>query len=161
MLTENQQEELALMVVHLGHNLDVNATDLFGRTPLLWAAKKGLYNFCLCILENMKVDINACTNGGETALFWAALEGRKAIVDLLLDFGADVTRKNNSGQTADQVAKDPEIQQKLRNALKKAMEEQEKQERNKMHGTEESPFVTKTPAKPQPGGKKLKITLKK
>ena len=45
-------------------------------------------------------NINAKDYSGETALYWAAKEGHKAMVHLLLKYGADVNVRNDSGHTA-------------------------------------------------------------
>lgn len=37
---------------------------------------------------------------GQTALFWPAREGYEAVVQLLLEHGADVNLKDDDGQTA-------------------------------------------------------------
>lgn len=39
-LSENQHEELGCLVLKHAKKLDANAIDYFGRTSLMWAAKK-------------------------------------------------------------------------------------------------------------------------
>jgi hypothetical protein len=46
-----------------------------------------------------KADVNIRASDGGTPLHWAAERGNRAMVELLLTSGADVSAKNNKGQT--------------------------------------------------------------
>lgn len=76
-----------------------------GMTPLHVAAKKG-NALMVGLLLNHRADINALTDDEEqTALQIAAIWGRKEVVELLLERGADRQIKNKFKKTASQLAK--------------------------------------------------------
>lgn len=70
-----------------------------GWTPLHYAASKGQMEMARLLLSK-KAIVNAPAPGGETPLMMAALGGNKAMVDLLLKSGADVTTRDLKGQSA-------------------------------------------------------------
>ncbi|WP_258128398.1 ankyrin repeat domain-containing protein [Achromobacter anxifer] len=70
-----------------------------GWTPLHYAASKGQLEMARLLLAN-KAMANAPAPNGETPLMMAALSGRKPMVDLLLQAGADVGTRDTKGQTA-------------------------------------------------------------
>lgn len=70
-----------------------------GWTPLHYAASKGQMEMARLLLSR-KAIVNAPAPGGETPLMMAALGGNKAMVDLLLKSGADVTTRDLKGQSA-------------------------------------------------------------
>jgi ankyrin repeat protein len=80
--------DTARVKVLLNHGANVNATDLEGRTALMFAA----INLHLDIVEMLLergADVNARANDGATALMLAASCGDAAIVQALLNRGAD------------------------------------------------------------------------
>lgn len=81
-------------------NLD--EMDEHGRTRLSRAAESGDKEIVQMLLATGKVDINGRDGEHkETALIWAAKNGHTAIVELLLDAGADVNVKEQElGETA-------------------------------------------------------------
>ena len=82
-------------------DVDINARDWFGRTPLSWAAANGHEAVIKLLLETGEADVNSRDNGGRTALWWAALCGHEAVIKLLLETGeADVNSRDNGGLTA-------------------------------------------------------------
>ena len=86
---------------------DVEARDIFGRTPLVAAAADCAVSAAAAILKR-GVDINAVDMNKHTALAYAAHNaGRKGAVDLvelLLRYGADETKQDKYGRTARDVA---------------------------------------------------------
>lgn len=81
-------------------NIDMEAKDDTGNTPLHFAATFGRITAATALLEG-GADVTT-TDGALTALHKAALHGGGApVVRLLLDYGADVNRRdNNNNQTA-------------------------------------------------------------
>ncbi|KAH7468483.1 Ankyrin repeat family A protein 2 [Phytophthora ramorum] len=77
---------------------DVNATDAYGYTLLLFAARDGDVKTVRFLLENnASVDVR---NGyGATALHFAASWGRHEVARLLLEHGASVNALDSSGKT--------------------------------------------------------------
>jgi ankyrin repeat protein len=73
--------------------------DVFGRTPLSWAAGEGHEVVSKLLLETGKVDADSKDYYCQTPLSWASRNGREAIVKLLLEFEVDVNSKDCYGQT--------------------------------------------------------------
>lgn len=72
---------------------------------LLEAAKQGDFAVVRTLLNEDPALLNERDSRfGATSLHWAALRGHQAIVALLIERGADVSVKNNDGETALQVA---------------------------------------------------------
>lgn len=68
---------------------DLNKTDDFGLTPLLWACANGQLITVKYLLE-MNVDPSIVGNHGENALLFSSCYGYSEIVKLLLQLGMDV-----------------------------------------------------------------------
>lgn len=75
---------------------DIEVQDVYGNTPLLWAAK-----FCgdemVKLLLARGANVNAQNEEGDTALMEAASAGRLSCLKLLLDHGAKVGASGFSG----------------------------------------------------------------
>jgi ankyrin repeat protein len=71
----------------IGNNIDVNAADENGFTPLLWAAKNG-YEDIVMILINNGADVNARALDGSTPLTQAVHNGHHQMAKLLIEDGA-------------------------------------------------------------------------
>lgn len=91
---EDLAEELAQGAV------DHGATDEFGSTALILAARGGLEQLVTTILEQPGVSVNAQNHFGSTALICAATNGHLAICEKLLQHGADVDIRTRIGGTA-------------------------------------------------------------
>ena len=65
-------------------DVNSNAQDLNGLTPLHIAASRGLTNSCWLLVSNQHVDVNMKNQSGETPLVMAVNAGHLAIIDLLL-----------------------------------------------------------------------------
>lgn len=83
-----------LPAIVAGFVTQVNATDIHD------AAESGQLEQLRDFLQDPGTDINATDDLGWTPLMWAAWEGRKEIVELLLQAGADITATDNGGDTA-------------------------------------------------------------
>ncbi|KAK0513020.1 hypothetical protein JMJ35_005037 [Cladonia borealis] len=83
-----------------GNEVDVNATDDFGRTPLSLAAEIGNEIVVRILLESGKADVEAEDKYRETPLLWAASMGHKTVVKLLVETRkADIESKDMDGLT--------------------------------------------------------------
>jgi len=75
---------------HLASGTDVNAEDdLYGDTPLLWAAGFGHKEVAVLLIAK-GADVNAKDEEAATPLHWAAYKGHKEIAKLLIAKGANV-----------------------------------------------------------------------
>lgn len=80
----------------------VDAKDIRGRTPLLYATENGHEAVVrLLLVSGEGVDVNASDKDGLTALLSAAANGDEGIMRMLLEMRAiDVDMKDNEGRTA-------------------------------------------------------------
>ena len=86
-------------------NIDVSATDRWGRTALMWASAFGHLDCIRFLIEKGGADVNAkSSREGDTALILATTANRLDVVQLLQDSGADVDDNNGKGLTALMVA---------------------------------------------------------
>jgi TPR repeat protein len=81
---------------------DVNARSQDGYTPLMYAVAKGNPEVVREILSG-GADVNIQSTTGWTALMFAAKD-KPEMLELLLEFGPDLTLKNNVGQSAHDIA---------------------------------------------------------
>ena len=79
------------------NRVDINVTDMYGRTSLSHAAENGHTAIVKTLLE--KANIDARDSSGATALHWAALHGREALIPLLLKCMANSEVKDIFGAT--------------------------------------------------------------
>lgn len=80
---------------------NVNETNMFGVTPLMFAVGRSEVEVVKLLIEN-GADISAEANGSYTPLFYAVEVNNDktiTIVDLLLDAGANIEHRNYKGQT--------------------------------------------------------------
>ena len=83
---------------HLAAGKDVNAKDeLYGDTPLLWAAGFG-HKGVVKMLITKGADVNAKADEGWTPLHYATGGNDMEIVELLIDKGAHMNTKNARDQ---------------------------------------------------------------
>jgi ankyrin repeat protein len=103
----------------LDNHADLDVRDTDGNTPLHCAAIGGQLEVAQLLLR-LNVEVNSRDNKGSTPLHltstgsWRLSEGSPAIVQLLLDHGADVQARNLIGKTALEVACGPEKQEIVR-----------------------------------------------
>ena len=84
---------------HLAAGKDVNAKDdLYGDTPLLWAAGFGQKEVAVLLIAK-GADANAKAKEGWTPLHYATGGNDKEIVELLIAKGADLNAKDVDGET--------------------------------------------------------------
>ena len=103
----------------------INATDQYGRTALILAARYGHTTTAEKLIQ-AKANVNHTNNdGGWTALHRAAWNGHAAVADLLLKANANPAAVDNNGRTTAQHAEQeghPELAQRLRQAAASAAE---------------------------------------
>lgn len=89
--------------------IDPNKASTDGWTPLHWAADKGRVGVAIQLLKHQDIDLHATRKDGATPFYVAiakdqllvAIErGHTAIVQMLLDAGADPHAKGNQGRNA-------------------------------------------------------------
>jgi ankyrin repeat protein len=94
--------------------LDVNLQDLMGRTPLHWAAEKGMVTTVDLLLQNGAKLIKS--SGGEDPLLWASRAGHLDVIILILQFSpyTNVLEPNDRNVSAVDLAKTQDIRDFLR-----------------------------------------------
>lgn len=80
------------------NEIDINAHDPQGRTPLIYAVLADQLE-CMLLLLTSGCDINATDTDGRTPLHWAAFHGKHSLVKILLENGAAVLGKDGEGRT--------------------------------------------------------------
>ena len=94
----------------LKRTVDINITNRSGETPLMHACEKDFE-----IMENVQIqllesgaNVNAKTERSDTALHYAARNtskaGARALAEMLIEFGANISEANNEGKTALDIA---------------------------------------------------------
>ena len=100
----------------LDHNANLYLPDFDGDTPLHCAAIGGQLEVAQLLLK-LNVEVNSRNAKGSTPLHlasvgsWSLLKGSAVVVQLLLDYGADVQARDFHGRTASEVARGPEQQE--------------------------------------------------
>jgi len=94
---KNKDEQAALELIEQGASLTVK--DEEGNTPLSLACEH-LPAVALVIAKKPRVDVNTKDNTHSTPLMKASLIGYTDLVDILLQKGANIDEKNESGYTA-------------------------------------------------------------
>lgn len=83
----------------LASGADINGTDAFGQTPLLWASAMGHEEIIKFLLDK-GADVNYVDQNGWTALMWAARNSRTVTLRRLLENGAYIDATARDGWTA-------------------------------------------------------------
>jgi len=92
-----EQYEVADLLLSFGANPDETNDD--GETPLHVVSFNGLEKF-VALLINARTDVNAATEDGKTILMNAAQSGNLAVVNMLLEAGANASSKDNQNRNA-------------------------------------------------------------
>ena len=104
----------------LRESLKYNKNDIFKkdslqRSLLYLAARNGFYNLCEILIKK-GININDVQKDGSTPLHGAAFYGQVEIVKLLIDYGADINKRNNFGNLASDEAQNNLIKQMILNS---------------------------------------------
>ena len=78
---------------------DPNQASAAGETPLMVAARTGVVDSVLALLEHGADPVARESWMGQTALMWAAAERHADVIGPLVDAGAEVNGRTNSGFT--------------------------------------------------------------
>jgi ankyrin repeat protein len=91
----------------IGAKVNYSSPVKFGWTPLLAAVFHNNTNVIPYLVEAAGADINLASNDGETPLMMAVSRGDDGawLVNYLIDKGADLNRRDNSGRTVFELAK--------------------------------------------------------
>ncbi|MGB2578666.1 ankyrin repeat protein [Elusimicrobium simillimum] len=81
-----------------------NFTNKDGEHSLIIATKKGHPYYVKILLESGEVSLDKQDNNGMNALMWAAAVNDTEIMEMLLNAGASVKKRNIDGQTAMDIA---------------------------------------------------------
>ncbi|XP_054011520.1 osteoclast-stimulating factor 1-like [Hylaeus anthracinus] len=100
---------LSLLTEYIKQGVLTTSLDAMGNIPLYWAARAGHLDCVKKILSTPNPVINVQNKMGETPLHVAASRGHIDVVNLLLDYGADPTIKNNDNLVAEQLSSDLSI----------------------------------------------------
>lgn len=79
-------------------DIDIEARDNAGNTPLLLAARKGATQTAKILIDH-NADINAHNRRDSTALHLASLRGKDGLVKLLLEYQVPVSQEDQDGAT--------------------------------------------------------------
>ena len=92
------RQESELIAWLLRHAADIETKNIFGNTPLHFAASGG-HEVAVQLLVELGADRDAKSKSGDTPLHLAAFAGHEAVVRLLVELGADRGAKSDSGIT--------------------------------------------------------------
>jgi cytohesin len=115
---QNKQKQTPLQVAVVRNNFvavnhllpktkSASVKPVTGETFFLWSCRHGLDKALAVLLKKEKVDLSQKTSEGDTALVLATegkTDGHAGVVKLLLDKGADVNQKLDTGETVLHVA---------------------------------------------------------
>lgn len=87
----------------------------YGFTPLHIAVFSNNIEFAKILIQNGSTNINEKDDFGHTPLYISAEKGYTNMVQLLLDYGADITIKSNDNKTASGVSRTPLIKELIDN----------------------------------------------
>ena len=87
-------------------DFNVNLVDFGGNTALHLASANGFIEVVKYLVNELHCDINVKNKSLSTPLSWAAFNGQKAVVEFLLEKGADFDTKNINGKKPSELAYD-------------------------------------------------------
>jgi hypothetical protein len=80
------------------HAENVNAECMSGRTPLIAASHRGIFDIAHLLLQH-NADVNARNISDWTPLHYSSLNGQARVAELLLEHGAVVNAQDDAGRT--------------------------------------------------------------
>jgi hypothetical protein len=93
------QRQLSSTVLKLYYReeVDVNAQDKAGMTPLMIVCNLGHNDMAVLLLDILHVSVDVVDGGGWTALFYAVHAGESGLAAMLLERGADLYHEDSKG----------------------------------------------------------------
>lgn len=121
--------------------IQLNAVDKQGRTPLSWAAGQGQNALVEKLLVDQRVQKEKKDHDEHTPIFWAAKNGHRRVVELLIDVGSAILDvKDKEGRTPLFLAIEHgrlEVVELLLQINKGSLNERDNLERTPMHSAAE------------------------
>ncbi|XP_057296599.1 mitogen-activated protein kinase kinase kinase 2-like [Hydractinia symbiolongicarpus] len=99
-----KENDLDLVKELLQHSVEVNCTDECGYTPLHWAAIYGKPEITHALLNDSNCDINLKDRDHYTALHLCTKHGHNHVLQLLINYGANIDLKTKGGRVAEDLA---------------------------------------------------------
>ena len=96
----SSQKMLAVVKKLIEKDAYVNKQNILGNTALILACYKNHTDVALALLEDDDIDVNLANQNGITALHLTSEKGMLAIVEKLIEKGADVNIQDEDGDTA-------------------------------------------------------------
>jgi len=96
------RDAIKILISHhapVGHHVDINETDLFGMSPIMYLCRSPYYQDMIKLLIDNGADINLADKNGHTALLIACHGNNHKILQLLIDNGANALAADNEGNT--------------------------------------------------------------
>ena len=81
------KKQLALSLISVATKGEVSGADQHGKTPLHFAAEKGLEDVLMALIVDKRVDVHPKTINGWTPLHHAAFRANERVIKLLVDIG--------------------------------------------------------------------------
>ncbi|MCY4329486.1 MAG: ankyrin repeat domain-containing protein [Endozoicomonadaceae bacterium] len=103
-LAAREGQSKAVTELLKAEGIDVNSQNIFGHTALIIACQNHDINTAKKLLSFQGIDINVQNEQGDTALIIASQLGDQKMVDLLIEYKADVNIKNKLDKTATDIA---------------------------------------------------------
>lgn len=101
---EKGDNDNALRIIDRGWKADIKSKDLFGKTPLMYAAAAGNVMLTAALIAQ-KAEVDAQDVQGETAMFYATRKGSFDCMNELYAAGASIEIKSNLPELVEQVAR--------------------------------------------------------
>ena len=100
---ENGSDSVVKQYLEEGHNIEAK-DDIFGQTPLLWAAENGHIAAANILLDH-KAQIDSRNKYGQTALWLAVRQGHAGMVQALIARNAIADTPDNASRTPREIAR--------------------------------------------------------
>lgn len=97
--------QLEVLDALIAAGADINSGDMRGNTPLMGAIFKGNTAVFERLLAATTIDVNQRNGASQTAIMYAALFSREAMIDRLLQRGADLGAMDATGKRASMLAR--------------------------------------------------------
>ncbi|KAI8832826.1 hypothetical protein BJ741DRAFT_613858 [Chytriomyces cf. hyalinus JEL632] len=100
----DDDQEFVLRALLTDWQMDMDALDESGNTPLIYAACWGRSHIAALLVAG-GADLEGCDQNGWTPLMWASANNHTHIADLLLKHGADSMHRNARGRSVSEIAR--------------------------------------------------------